>query len=85
MFYQEMVIKHWKTEAYFKLEELIYEYEQMNSTKVLFGVGKSCKDKIKNLRELTLKWYFSVWGELFTVSNPNLSNRRILRYVKPTR
>lgn len=85
VFYQEMAIKSAKEKAYFAVEELVSAYRQMVSTRHLFHVGRLPETEIKNLIGITMKWHFSVWGELFTVSNPNLSNRRILRYVKPTR
>lgn len=85
IFYQEMSIRLAKEEAFFKLEDLITAYEQMTSTRTMFGAGKSHKRKIRNLREITYKWYFNAWGELFTASKPNLSNGNILRYIKATR
>lgn len=85
MFYQEMSIKLAKEKAYFAVEELVSAYLQMVSTRHLFHVGRLPETQIKNLIGITTKWHFSVWGELFTVSTPNLSNRRILRYVKTTR
>ena len=80
-----MSIRLAKVEAYFKIEDLIQAYEQMTSTKRIFGVGKSRKTEINTLRNLTYKWFFSAWGELFKVKKQNLSNGNILRYIKATR
>ena len=64
---------------------LKHELEEMNLLSRRFNVGRVNETEVAELGKILLKWHFSVWGELFTVSNPNLSNRRILRYVKPTR